>query len=51
MEDQVIVGLDAGRPLNKGDRLAAIRVGRRIIDPKTGASAGRVSVRRSVCSK
>ena len=42
MEDRVFVGLDASRPLNKGDRLAAIRVGRRIIDPKTGASAGRV---------
>jgi hypothetical protein len=42
MEDHVVLGLDTGLPLNKGDRLAAIRVGRRIIDPKTGASAGRV---------
>jgi hypothetical protein len=42
MEDQVVVGLDASRPLNRGDRLAALRMGRRIIDPKTGASAGRV---------
>jgi len=42
MEDHVVVGLDANGPLNKGDRLAALRVGRRIIDPKTGASAGRV---------
>lgn len=42
MEDHVVLGLDTGSPLNKGDRLAAIRVGRRIIDPKTGASAGRV---------
>jgi hypothetical protein len=42
MEDHVVVGLDANGPLNKGDRLAALRMGRRIIDPKTGASAGRV---------
>jgi hypothetical protein len=42
MEDHVVVGLDASGPLNKGDRLAALRVGRRIIDPRTGASAGRV---------
>ena len=42
MEDHVLVGLDASGALNKGDRLAALRVGRRIIDPKTGASAGRV---------
>jgi len=42
MEDRVFVGLDAGRPLNKGDRLVAIRVGRLVTDPRTGASAGRV---------
>ena len=42
MEDRVFVGLDSSGPLNKGDRLAAIRVGRRIIEPKTGRSAGRV---------
>jgi hypothetical protein len=42
MEDQVVVGLDASRPLNKGDRLAAIRVGRRIVHPQTGSLAGRV---------
>jgi hypothetical protein len=42
MEDQVVVGLDASQPLNKGDRLAAIRVGRRVIQQPTGASAGRI---------
>ena len=42
MEDQVVVALDAGQPLNKGDRLAALRVGRRIVHPQTGTSAGRV---------
>jgi len=42
MEDHVVVGLDASQPMNKGDRLAAIRIGRRIFDPKTGGSAGRV---------
>ncbi len=42
MEDRVVVGLDAAGSIGKGDRLAAIRVGRRIIDPRTGASAGRV---------
>jgi LysM repeat protein len=42
MEDRVVVGLDAGQSLHTGDRLAAIRVGRRIIHPYTGASAGRV---------
>jgi hypothetical protein len=42
MEDHVVVGLDASGPLNKGDRLAALRVGRRIIDPRTGVAAGRV---------
>jgi LysM repeat protein len=42
MEDRVFVGLDAGRSLSKGDRLAAIRVGRRIADPRTGKSAGRI---------
>jgi hypothetical protein len=42
MEDRVFLGLDAGRSVNKGDRLAAIRVGRRIADPRTGKSAGRI---------
>lgn len=42
MEDRIFLGLDAGRSLNKGDRLAAIRVGRRITDPRTGRSAGRI---------
>jgi nucleoid-associated protein YgaU len=42
MEDRVAVGLDASQPLNQGDRLAVIRVGRRIIHPQTGKSAGRV---------
>jgi hypothetical protein len=42
MEDRVVIGMDASGPLNKGDRLVALRVGRRIIDPRTGASAGRV---------
>lgn len=42
MEDRVFLGVDAGRSLNKGDRLAAIRVGRRIADPRTGRSAGRI---------
>ncbi len=42
MEDRVFVGLDAEQPLNKGDRLTAMRVGRRIIDPRTGRSAGRL---------
>ena len=42
MEDRVFVGLDADETLNTGDRLAAMRVGRRIIDPRTGRSAGRL---------
>jgi LysM repeat protein len=42
MEDRVVVGLDASQPLNQGDRLAVTRVGRRIIHPQTGKSAGRV---------
>lgn len=42
MEDRVVVGLDPRRALNAGDRLAAIRVGRRVVDPNTGRSAGRV---------
>lgn len=42
MEDHVVVGLDANHTLNKGDRLAAIRVGRRIVHPQSGGSAGRV---------
>ncbi len=42
MEDRVFVGLDAEQSLNKGDRLTAMRVGRRIIDPRTGRSAGRL---------
>ena len=42
MEDRVFLGLDASRSVNKGDRLAAIRVGRRIADPRTGKSAGRI---------
>lgn len=42
MEDRVFVGLDANQSLNKGDRLAAMRVGRRIIDPRSGRSAGRL---------
>ena len=42
MEDQVVVGLDTSQPLNKGDRLVAIRVGRRVIQLPTGASAGRI---------
>ena len=42
MEDQVVVGLEASRSLNKGDRLAVLRVGRRIVHPQTGGSAGRV---------
>jgi LysM repeat protein len=42
MEDRVILGLDAGQALNVGDRLAAVRVGRRIIHPQTGKSVGRI---------
>jgi LysM repeat protein len=42
MEDRVVVGLDAVRPLKAGDRLAAIRVGRRVIHPFTGRSVGRI---------
>jgi LysM repeat protein len=42
MEDRVFLGVDAGRSVSKGDRLAAIRVGRRIADPRTGKSAGRI---------
>jgi hypothetical protein len=41
-EDRVVVGLDASGPLNPGDRLAAIYVGRRVIHPITGTSAGRI---------
>ena len=41
-EDRVVVGLDASRPLNAGDRLAVIRVGRRVIHPTTGKAAGRI---------
>jgi hypothetical protein len=43
-EDRVVVGLDATQPLNPGDRLAAVRVGRRVIHPFTGKSAGRILV-------
>lgn len=42
MEDRVVVGLDASRPLNPGDRLAAVRAGRRVMHPATGQSAGRI---------
>jgi LysM repeat protein len=41
-EDRVVVGLNASGPLNPGDRLAAIHVGRRVIHPITGTSAGRI---------
>jgi hypothetical protein len=42
MEDRVLLGVDAGRSLNTGDRLAAVRVGRRVIHPQTGRSIGRI---------
>ena len=42
MEDHVLVGLDTAGSVSKGDRLAAIRAGRRIVHPKTGGVAGRV---------
>lgn len=41
-EDRVVLGLDSGRPVNPGDRLAVLSVGRRIMHPQTGDSAGRV---------
>lgn len=41
-EERVIIGLDGSRPLNAGDRLAAVRVGKRVIHPSTGTSAGRI---------
>jgi LysM repeat protein len=41
-EDRVVLGLDAGRSVSAGDRLAVLSVGRRIVHPQTGALAGRV---------
>jgi hypothetical protein len=42
MEDQVVLGLETGQTPKVGDRLTAARVGRSLMDPQRGQSAGRV---------
>jgi LysM repeat protein len=42
MEDRVVVGLDDNHAVKKGDQFLVARTGRRLINPRTGQSAGRV---------